>query len=117
MIFSRVKTHFFTATSTIGGRCLDQQHCEGLRNSVCKNDDSVKLPNGLPMKTCQCLDGHFDMRFGCEKEDDEDVFKSMFDTFSDNVPSNGVKIIHHNFIFIHYRAISRCNILHRKEHF
>ena len=45
-------------TATIGGRCLMQEHCRGLTNSICNEDPVVKLPNGLPMKTCQCMEGY-----------------------------------------------------------
>ena len=64
------------ATSTIGGRCLVQNHCEGLRNSICQNDLSVKLPNGMPIKTCQCMEGYSDQRFGCEEK--EEIFDAGF---------------------------------------
>ena len=56
--------------SFIGGRCLAQEHCAGLRNSICQEDSNVKLPNGLPIQTCQCMDGYIDQRFGCEKDDE-----------------------------------------------
>ena len=56
--------------SFIGGRCLAQEHCAGLRNSICQEDSNVKLPNGLPIQTCQCMDGYIDHRFGCEKDDE-----------------------------------------------
>ena len=53
-------------TATIGGRCLRQEHCRGLTNSICDEDPIIKLPNGLPMKSCQCMDGYRDERYSCE---------------------------------------------------
>ena len=60
---------------------MAQKHCAGLRNSICQEDSNVKLPNGLPIQTCQCMDGYIDQRFGCEKDDE--VFEpGMYNKFN-----------------------------------
>ena len=54
------------ATSVINGRCLSQSHCMALANSYCAEEPNVKLANGLPIKTCQCMSGYIDKKFGCD---------------------------------------------------
>ncbi len=56
------------ATSTIGGRCLKQDHCASLNNSVCLVDTDVRLPSGKPFKTCQCRRGYWASKYSCDEE-------------------------------------------------
>lgn len=55
-------------TATIGGRCLVQEHCRGLKDSICLEDANITLPNGLAMKSCQCMPNYSNKRYSCELE-------------------------------------------------
>lgn len=61
------------ATSVINGRCLSQSHCTGLANSICAEEPDVKLSTGLPIKTCQCISGYVDNKFGCDLDEEPSI--------------------------------------------
>lgn len=73
------------ATATIGGRCLGQKHCNSLGNSVCQDDDNVKLPNGTPIMTCQCMPGYLDNRYSCELDVTPTANSGQMDIFFKNL--------------------------------
>ena len=58
-----------------GGRCLAQEHCRGLTNSICAVDFNITLGNGLPLKTCQCMEGYLDLRYSCRQFSGDSVIK------------------------------------------
>lgn len=70
-------------TATIGGRCLSQEHCRGLTNSVCLEESGVLLPNGLPLKTCQCMEGYLSLRYSCDPDNrsfnEDEVLGNIFE--------------------------------------